>query len=156
MTEQRKDRFPYENLVKIRGRLGAKPEVKDVRGQSVADLRVAVSERRKKGDKWTDHTEWIPVTVWGDRADQCAKWLDKGSKVAIEGRYRTREYTDRDGNQRQRTQVFSTNIAFLDDPGVMMRRTRDPSVHVDSHQNQKSGSAPSSDGDWMGDDDLPF
>ena len=74
------------NKVIISGNLGQKPEVRKANsGNSVCNFGVATNQRVKKGDDWVDNTEWHQVVVFGKQAENCEKYLDKGSKVLIEG-----------------------------------------------------------------------
>ncbi len=105
------------NKVIITGNLGHKPEIRKAKsGLSIVNLRVATNERVKDGDNWTDHTEWHSVVVFGKQAENCEKYLDKGSKVAVEGRLQTRQYEDKEGNQRKSTEIVASNVEFMTRP----------------------------------------
>ena len=83
------------NRVIITGNLGQKPELKQAKsGLAITNLRVATNERVKDGDQWKDHTEWHTIVVFGKQAENCEQYLDKGSKVAVEGKIRTRQWDD--------------------------------------------------------------
>ena len=117
------------NRVILIGNLGHKPEVKKAKsGLSVCNLSVATNERVKKGDSWEDHTEWHRVVVFGSQADNCEKYLDKGSTVAVEGRNRTSSYQDKDGNDRKSTEVIADKVKFIGgkDNGASSQPNRQP------------------------------
>jgi len=76
-------------------------------------LRIAVSERVKKRDEWTDHTEWFTVAIWGKRAEALSKLLRKGSAVMVEGPLRRRAFEDRNGAQRESFEVNADNVLLL-------------------------------------------
>jgi single-strand DNA-binding protein len=110
------------NKVILVGRLGADPEVRQTNsGGQAATLRIATTERQKDQDgTWGEHTEWHRVVTFGRTADNVAKYLRKGRQIYIDGRLRTRKWTDRDGNDRYTTEVLTFDIKFLgskDDQG---------------------------------------
>jgi single-strand DNA-binding protein len=99
------------NRVFLFGHLGADPELRMLNGgNAVLKMRLATSERRKKGDEWVDHAEWHNVTVWGKRAEGLAKFLVKGSPIIVEGSLRTSSYEDRDGNKRYKTEINANEV----------------------------------------------
>ncbi|MCY3774968.1 MAG: single-stranded DNA-binding protein [Candidatus Aminicenantes bacterium] len=98
------------------GRLGRDPEVRyTTSGTAVTDFSVATNE------VWTDQngerqerTEWHRIVAWSRLAEICEKYLRKGSLVMIEGRIQTREWEDRDGNQRRTTEIRAFGMKMLD------------------------------------------
>ena len=96
------------NKVIISGNLGKEPELRDAGGTPVANFSVAV-----KGYK--DETEWVNVVAWDKTASNCKKFLDKGSKVLVEGRLQTRSY-EKDGVTRYMTEVIANQVEFMDKP----------------------------------------
>jgi len=103
------------NRVTLCGHLGADPELRQTsKGTSVCNMRIATNSRVKDPDgEWTDHTEWHNVVAWSGQADSCAQYLTKGRQVLIEGRLQTRPWTDRDGNERQKTEVVADRVHFV-------------------------------------------
>ena len=119
------------NKVIITGNLGQKPEVrKAASGLSICNFSVATNERVKKGDEWVDHTEWHRIVVFGKQADSCAEFLDKGSKVAVEGKLRTSSYEDKDGNPRKSTEIISDRVEFMSKPINGVSETPRASQHA--------------------------
>jgi len=102
------------NRVMLLGNLGADPELRVTQsGTSVLNLRLAVSESYKDRDgQRQERTEWVSCTLWGKRAEALSKYLNKGSRILVEGSLRTSSYEDRDGNRRYKTEVNATNIVF--------------------------------------------
>lgn len=103
------------NKVILIGNLGSDPEVRQTgSGQPVANMRIATSENYtdKSGQK-VETTEWHTVTAWGKTAELCGQYLTKGRKVYIEGKIKTREYTDRDGNDRKAFEIVAKEVTFL-------------------------------------------
>lgn len=101
------------NKVILVGNLGADPELKWVGERALCNLRVATTSawKDKNGQK-RENTEWHRVTVWGDQAENCAKYLAKGRSVYVDGRLQTRSY-DKDGQKHYATDVVATQVVFL-------------------------------------------
>ncbi len=103
------------NKILLIGNLGKDPEIRYTpEGTPVANFSLATSEN------WTDksgtrqeHTEWHTIVAWNRLADLSKKYLSKGRQVYIEGRIRTRDWNDRDGNKRRSTEVIATQIVLL-------------------------------------------
>ena len=147
------------NKVILVGNLGAKPEVKYAsNGNAISNLSVATSE------SWTDkstgqkqeRTEWHRVSLFGKLAEIAGQYLDKGSKVYVEGKLQTRKYTDKDGIERWTTDVvvsgFNGTLQMLD------RRDDSSSNAQNENVTTKSQSEPSitpvSKDEF--EDDIPF
>lgn len=97
------------NKVMIIGNLGADPEIRSLNsGDRVANLRIATSEswRDKSSGERREKTEWHSVVVFNDGlVGVIEKYLNKGSKVYVEGALQTRKWQDKDGNDRYSTEV---------------------------------------------------
>lgn len=97
------------NKVTLIGNLGQTPELKQTQGgKAVANLSVATS--RKVGE--VTQVEWHRVVVWDKTAENCVKFLQKGSQVYIEGRLQTRSY-EKDGEKRYQTDIVAEQVVFL-------------------------------------------
>jgi single-strand DNA-binding protein len=96
------------------GNLGADPELKYTpSSRPLCNLRIATTEVYKdKGGQRQETTEWHRVTVWGDQAENCSKYLSKGRSVYVEGRLQTRSY-DKDGQKHYATDVVADRVVFL-------------------------------------------
>jgi single-strand DNA-binding protein len=108
------------NKVILIGNLGADPEIRHLpSGIPVASFRIATSETFK--DKTTgekrEQTEWHSIVAWRGLAEITEKYLKKGSKVYVEGKLRTRQWQDKDGNQRYTTEIQADEMTLLDRPG---------------------------------------
>lgn len=103
------------NTVTIVGNLTRDPELRGLpSGGSVCSLRVAVNERRKdQAGQWADAPNFFNVTIFGNSADNAAKFLAKGRQVAVAGRLRWREYTDKDGNKREAIEIVANDVQFI-------------------------------------------
>jgi single-strand DNA-binding protein len=103
------------NKVILLGRLGRTPEIKYLpSGQAVCDLSVATSQTYKdRNEQQQERTEWSRVVVWGKTAESCAKYLQKGQQVYVEGRLETRSWDDKEGKKVYATDVVASNVVFL-------------------------------------------
>jgi len=102
------------NKVILIGNLGADPELKYTpSSRALCNLRVATTEvfKDKTGAR-QEKTEWHRVTVWGDQAENCSKYLSKGRSVYIEGKLQTRSY-DKEGQKHYATDVVADRVVFL-------------------------------------------
>jgi len=103
------------NVVHLVGNLGADPDLKHTNnGKAVCNLSVATNEtwKDKSGAK-QEKTEWHRVTVWGDTAENCAKYLAKGRSVYVQGRLQTRKWQDKEGKDRYSTDIVADRVVFL-------------------------------------------
>jgi len=102
------------NSVRLTGFLGSAPEIKITNNQKkVAKLNLATNIYRKnnEGERVTE-TTWHQIVLWEKQADLAEQFLDKGSKISIEGRLANRYYTDKDGIKRFVTEVIVNEIDF--------------------------------------------
>jgi single-strand DNA-binding protein len=154
------------NKVILVGNLGKDPEVRYIQsGNAVCTLRLAVTERRKDGDGWKDHTEWMDVVTWGKTAENAGQYLHKGRQVYVEGRMQTRQYKDKDGNDRRATEVVANQVLFLGGgergAGGGPRKNEGGGQRPDNHSDGAEDAPPPDQGSGGGgggfiDDDLPF
>jgi len=103
------------NRVTLVGNLGQDPELKTTpSGQNVCQLRVATTETYKDRDgQKQEATEWHTVVVWGNQAEACGRHLAKGRQVYVEGKIKTRKWTDKEGKERFTTEVVAADVRFL-------------------------------------------
>ena len=106
------------NKVILIGNLGADPELKYTpSNRPLCNLRIATTEVFKdKSGQRQEKTEWHRVTVWGDQAENCNKYLAKGRSVYVEGRLQTRSY-DKDGQKHYATDIVADRVVFLGSGG---------------------------------------
>lgn len=98
------------------GRLGADPEVRYLPdGMPVANLRIATDEsyKNKEGEKVVK-TEWHRVVLFSKLAEVASDYMKKGRLVMIEGKLRTRKWTDDKNVDRYTTEIVGRNIRMLD------------------------------------------
>lgn len=135
------------NRIQIIGNLGRDPELRFTQsGTPVANFTVAVNEswRRRDGQQG-ERTEWFRIVAWGRLAEIANEYLQRGRQVFIEGRIQTREWQDREGNDRTSTELVARDL--------MMLGSREDAP--DEPEDQAAD-----DGDQLNDeltpDDLPF
>ena len=128
------------NKVMIIGNLGKDPEMVS----NVCKFSVATSK------KWTgnngnqqEHTEWHRVVCFGKLGELCAKYLQKGRKVYVEGELKTATY-EKNGEKRYSTEVVASQVTFLGGAG-------DGGGGYD-----KPAAKPASERDSFRDEDIPF
>lgn len=103
------------NRVNISGRLTRDAEVRQTPGGlSVLTISVAVNDRRKNptSGEWQDYPNYVDCTMFGTRAESVAKFISKGSKVAIEGKLRWSSW-EKDGQKRSKLEVIIDEIEFM-------------------------------------------
>ena len=104
------------NKVTLIGNLGKDPEIVQLEDQiKVAKFSLATSEsyRDEKGEKHTT-TEWHAIVLWRGLAELAEKYLHKGSSIYLEGKLKTRNYEDKNGEKRYVTEVIGENLIMLD------------------------------------------
>ncbi len=104
------------NRVIIAGNLGRDPEVRaTVNKRTYARFSVAVNRQwRNQNGEMQESVDFINVVVWGAAAENCGKYLKKGSPVLVEGRLQTSTYEARDGSgKRTSTDVVADTVQFL-------------------------------------------
>jgi single-strand DNA-binding protein len=102
------------NKAIIIGNLGAAPEARfTTSGKQVTSFSVATTERWKdKAGQQFESTEWHRIITWGRLAEICAEYLDKGSRVYIEGKITTRKW-DKDGVTHYTTEIVAREMKML-------------------------------------------
>ena len=104
------------NKVILIGNVGVDPEVRTLEsGAKVARVRLATTERLfdRQANETKEHTEWHTITLWRGLADVVDRYVNKGSQIYIEGRLRTREWTDKDNNKRYTTEILADDMKLL-------------------------------------------
>ncbi len=104
------------NKVILVGNVGMDPEVRTLEsGVKTARIRLATSERfyNRETKESTEHTEWHTITLWRNLADVVDRFVKKGSQIYVEGRLRTREWTDQAGNKRYTTEIMADEMKLL-------------------------------------------
>ncbi len=157
------------NKVILIGNLGRDPEVRRLNsGDSVVNFSLATTEswRDKASGERKDRTEWHNIVIFNENLGRIAEqYCKKGSKVYLEGQLQTREYTDKDGNQRRTTEVvlqrFRGELTLLDSRGGARGEFFDDRAAPESGGSfgrsspMESDKRPSRAAEMI-DDDIPF
>ena len=141
------------NKAMLIGRLGKDPEIRYTPdGSPVANFSLATSE------SWTDKsgarqekTEWHNIVAWSKLADLSKRYLAKGRQIYVEGRIRTRDWDDKDGNKRRTTEIIANQIVLLG--------SRPEGIEAGAPSAQRSAPEPAEPGladVEITDNDIPF
>lgn len=144
------------NRVILLGNLGKDPEVKRLENNVVTKFPLATHENYKdKSGNWQKLTEWHNIVLWGNQAERAEKILHKGSTIFLEGKLKTRKWTDSNGSERYTTEIYANSFKSLD--------KKDNDNLSPSYENQRSEShiKNNDEHDMIEDldaeiDDLPF
>lgn len=150
------------NKVLLIGNVGRDPEVRYLEGGAgsqpvkVATIRLATSDRfyDRSLQETRELTEWHSVVAWRGVADQVERAVRKGYLVLVEGKLRTRSWTDRSGVKRYATEVQADLVQVLDNKGGGEASAQgDDNPYSAYIQGQQGPAAPPAQGAG---DDLPF
>jgi single-strand DNA-binding protein len=103
------------NKVILVGTLGRDPEIRYMpSGDAIASFSIATNDTWKdKSGKKQERTEWHRISMFGKPAEIAGQYLKKGSNVYLEGRLQTRKWADKDGVERQTTEVVADRMQML-------------------------------------------
>lgn len=132
------------NKVILVGHLGRDPEVRYTpSGDAVADVSLATTEYYKdKNGERSEKTEWHNLVMWKSQAEFAKEWLKKGQLVYVEGRLQTRQWEDKEGQKRSKTDIRVDQITVLG--GFIGRNKREDAPGKDDSAAK------------TGDEEIPF
>jgi single-strand DNA-binding protein len=121
------------NKVMLIGRLTRDPELKSLSsGRSVASASIATGRQWKdQNGQVQKQSEFHNVVIWGKMAETASQYLKKGSRIYVEGRLQTRDWTGTDGVKRYRTEIIAENFIMLDSKGFGGAAPTAPNSHDD-------------------------
>lgn len=123
-----------DNQCYITGNLGRDPEMKYTQsGRPYCRFSVASSYKTSGSE---EHTDWVPVQVWGPLAESCGNNLRKGARVTVRGRFTTSSWKDSSGNKKYFTQVVAEQVAVV--------------LSGAPYANGTQGGQPQNNGQWGG------
>lgn len=145
------------NKAQIIGRVGKDPEVRYLpSGEAVANFSLATSEKWK--DKATgeprEETEWHRISTFGRLAEIVGEYVKKGALVYIDGKIKTRKYTDKDGSEKYSVEIRANEMKMLS--GRENNQGGAPAQQQRPATTQQRQSAPAPSGFEDMDDDIPF
>ncbi len=135
------------NKVMIIGHLGRDPEMRYTpSGRPVTTFSVAASRSWNTVDgERHQETEWFNVVAWGNLAEICKQYLNKGQQVYIEGRLQTRKWEDKEGNKHSSVEIVASEMMMLGE-----RRENSGNNHPASEENDAPDAQPTDE------DEFPF
>jgi single-strand DNA-binding protein len=144
------------NKVILVGNLGRDPEIRYLpSGDPVANIAIATSSKYKgKDGNMVEETEWHRVTFFGKLAEIVGQYLKKGRPVYIEGRLKTRKFTDKDGVEKYATDIIANEMQMLGDRPDSGGDSQDAPAPRPAPA-ARQATRPASGFDDM-DDDIPF
>ena len=117
------------NKVILIGNLGRDPQAVPTKGgTAMASFSLATHEKFKKDGELAQRTEWHQIVTFDKVAEKCLKYLSKGREVYIEGRLRTRSYTNQEGQQKYITEVKADIVDFLGKPPQRQEENQEDST----------------------------
>lgn len=145
------------NVLNIAGYLGRDVETREVNGQTVANIAVAVTV----GYGERQHTVWVDCAYWGKGAAAVAPYLLKGQGVAISGEFDLETFTRRDGTQDKKLRARVSQLTLLgrsdkssSTPAPAPARAPAPPAAPASRPAAAARPAPPAEAEL--DDDIPF
>ncbi len=138
------------NKLFLIGNLTRDPEMSETSsGVPFCRLGIAVN-RPYQGSDGERATDFFNVTVWRNHAENCGRYLKKGSKVAIVGSLQNRQYEDKDGNKRQVTDIVANEVEFLS------VRSSGDGLEMETVEPIRSGRSDRPALEPVNEDELPF
>jgi single-strand DNA-binding protein len=132
------------NKVILMGNLTRDPEKRYTDGGTcIVNLSIAVNRRIKRQNEWVEEANFFDIVVFGNQAENCAKFLAKGRPILVDGELHQRRWEAQDGTKRSKVEVMANMIRFLGP-----RPDGAPSAHSDE---EVDAVPPPID-----DDDIPF
>jgi single stranded DNA-binding protein (ssb) len=143
------------NKIILIGNLGKDPEMKYGQQSGKAVCRFSLAVNEKRGGE--DQTEWFNIVCFDRTAEVADQYLGKGSQVYIEGRFQSRKYQDRDGNERTTTEVLVSGLTMLGAKSTETnRRTCSNSPKQDQSRQDENDPFSGEFGPAPTEDDMPF
>lgn len=134
------------NKAQLIGHIGKEPKITTTEsGYTIANFSVATTERgytSKDGKQIPDRTEWHNVVCYGKLAEIVKNYAEKGAKVYVEGKMRTRKYEDRDGINRSIVEIHADQINIITRPQHNDQQQARPKAEYNLFGNSNSDDVP--------------
>ena len=138
------------NKLFLIGNLTRDPEMSET-ASGVVFCRLGIAVNRPyQGSDGERATDFFNITVWRTQAENCGRYLKKGSKVAVIGSLQNRSYEDKDGNKRQVTDIIANEVEFLS------VRNQGEGGDMDAGETMRGGRSDRPALEPVNEDDLPF
>lgn len=136
------------NKIFLIGRTGKAPEIKNLEAGKVAKFTLAVSEKVTRDGEKKEETEWFNIAAFGKLAEVCENYVHKGDRICVIGKYKTREYTDKDGAKKTFSEVLASDVELLGSKSEGEEKSKqEASIEVQAPVKRK---------ELPPEDDLPF
>ena len=134
------------NQIQLIGNVGRTPDVRTFdSGSKVVTFSLAVTERYKnRSGEQVDDTTWFDVCCYQGTGDFVERYVTKGSQLFVQGRMRSRSYTNRDGVEKYVWEVIANTVTLLD--------RKSDAAPSNNESNREDHAKP----EGRGEDDLPF
>lgn len=109
------------NKVILVGNVGRKPEVRYIENRPIASFSLATNEparRTADGREIPQRTEWHEIVMWDAAAETAERYIDRGTKLYVEGKLRTRQWQDRNAITRRVTEILVDSFDILSRPAA--------------------------------------
>lgn len=123
-------------------------------GTAVTDIGMAVNERVKRNDEWTEEVNFFDVTLWGRTAEVAGEYLSKGSSILIEGRLKYDTW-EQDGQKRSKVKIVGERMQMLGSRGGGSGGSGGSSA-PHSQNRQATAPAQAAASNTPPEDDVPF
>lgn len=148
------------NKVILVGTLGRDPETKTFpNGGSLTQFSIATTEKwkDKNSGEQKEHTEWHRIVASNRLGEIAQQYLKKGSKVYIEGKLKTRQWADQNGQERYTTEISASELQMLDSKGDSNYQQNQSNQPQQGYAQPKPQAQPTAGGGTSDlEDDLPF
>ena len=144
------------NKILVIGNLGSDPEMRYTpNGNAVTSFSVATNRRYKTSDGETrEETEWFRVNAWNRLGETCNQYLQRGSKVYVEGTLTSGAYLSNDGDPRASLDIRATEVRFLDSRNSGPSNSPNETFPSQSQESGQGSQVSAHDGEEF--DDLPW
>ncbi len=102
------------NKVILMGNLTRDPEKRYTDGGTcIVNMGLAVNRRIKRKEEWVEEASFFDIVVFGNQAENCAKYLAKGRPVLVDGELQQRRWEAQDGSKRSKVEIIANRVQFL-------------------------------------------
>ena len=118
------------NNVNLIGRLTNNPEIRYIGENQVSLVEICIAVNRKfKSKQNISNVDFIDIEIWGKLAENCNQYLEKGSKISVEGSLQVSRYKTSHGDYRVQTKVRADSVGFLERPKT---KSNSDSIYYDA------------------------
>jgi single-strand DNA-binding protein len=150
--------MPNLNKVLLMGNLCRDPELRHLpSGMAVTSLSLAVNRKWKNAQgEQQEEVTFVDMEAFGKPAETMNQYLRKGSGIFIEGRLQLDQWTDKDGNKRQKMKVVVNEFQFIDGKPAEQGQSQQPPQRQGKPQQERKATPPAEQHTPTTEDDIPF